>query len=99
MKSDRLSIMRARSRSPLPIAAGDHDCCWTATRIYQGKGLRLQFTVEDEGVFTTQWSARIIYQRPLSPLGQWPQSVCADNPREYYTGKDPAVPTADTSEF
>src|SRR6516162_7866046 len=29
---------------------------------YQGKGLELQFTVEDEGVFTTPWSASIIYQ-------------------------------------
>jgi hypothetical protein len=25
---------------------------------YKGKGLQLQFTVEDEGVFTTPWSAR-----------------------------------------
>jgi hypothetical protein len=66
---------------------------------YRGNGLQLQFTVEDEGVFTTQWSASIIYQRPLSPLGQWPESVCADNPHEYYAGKDTAVPTADGSEF
>jgi hypothetical protein len=61
---------------------------------YRGKGLQLEFTVEDEGVFTTPWSAAIVYQRPLSPLGQWPESVCADNPHEYYTGKDTAVPTA-----
>jgi hypothetical protein len=66
---------------------------------YKGKGLQLQFTVEDEGVFTTTWSAGIIYQRPLSPLGQWPESVCAENPHEYYAGKDSAVPTADESEF
>jgi hypothetical protein len=66
---------------------------------YKGKGLQLQFTVEDEGVFTMPWSAGIIYQRPLSPLGQWPESVCADNPHEYYAGKDPAVPTADKLEF
>jgi hypothetical protein len=45
------------------------------------------------------WSAGIIYQRPLSPLGQWPESVCADNPHEYNVGKDPAVPTADKLEF
>jgi hypothetical protein len=66
---------------------------------YKGQGLQLQFTVEDEGVFTMPWSAGIIYQRPLSPLGQWPESVCADNPHEYYAGKDPAVPTADKLEF
>jgi hypothetical protein len=66
---------------------------------YKGEGLQLQFTVEDEGVFTMPWSAGIIYQRPLSPLGQWPESVCADNPHEYYAGKDSAVPTADKLEF
>ena len=66
---------------------------------YKGQGLQLQFTVEDEGVFTMPWSAGIIYQRPVSPLGQWPESVCADNPHEYYAGKDPAVPTADKLEF
>jgi hypothetical protein len=66
---------------------------------YRGKGLQLQFTVEDEGVFTMPWSAGIIYQRPLSPLGQWPESVCADNPHEYYAGKDSAVPNADRPDF
>src|SRR5262252_6852284 len=66
---------------------------------YKGKGLQLQFTVEDDGVFTTPWSAGIIYQRPLSPLGQWPESVCADNPHEYYAGKDTAVPTANKLDF
>jgi hypothetical protein len=66
---------------------------------YKGKGLQLEFTVEDEGVFTMPWSAGIIYQRPLSPLGEWPESACADNPHEYYAGKDSAVPTADKSEF
>jgi hypothetical protein len=66
---------------------------------YRGKGLQLLFTVEDEGVFTMRWSASIIYQRPLSPLGRWPESVCADNPHEYYAGKDTAVPTADRLEF
>jgi hypothetical protein len=68
-------------------------------RDYRGKGLQLLFTVEDEGVFTTRWSASIIYQRPLSPLGQWPESVCADNPHEYHAGKDTAVPTADKLQF
>jgi len=28
---------------------------------YKGKGLQLEFTVEDEGVFTTPWSATMIY--------------------------------------
>jgi len=66
---------------------------------YKGKGLHLEFTVEDEGVFTTSWSAAITYQRPLSPLGQWPESVCAENRHEYYAGKDAAVPTANKPDF
>ena len=66
---------------------------------YKGKGLQLQFTVEDEGVFTTPWSAAITYRRPLAPLGQWPEFVCADNRHEYYAGKDTAVPTADRPDF
>jgi hypothetical protein len=37
---------------------------------YKGKGLLLQFTVEDPGVFTTPWSAGITYRRPL---GTWPE--------------------------
>src|SRR3984893_17227942 len=32
---------------------------------YKGKHLQLQFTVEDEGVFTMPWSAAITYGRPL----------------------------------
>jgi hypothetical protein len=66
---------------------------------YKGKGLQLQFTVEDEGVFTMPWSAAITYQRPLSPLGGWPEFVCAENPHEYYAGKDAAVPRADKPDF
>ena len=66
---------------------------------YNGKGLYFEFTVEDEGVFTTPWSAAITYQRPLSPLGQWPESVCADNRYEYYAGKEVPVPTAEMSDF
>ena len=31
---------------------------------YRGKHLQLKFTVEDEGVFTTPWSATITYGRP-----------------------------------
>jgi hypothetical protein len=66
---------------------------------YKGKGLQLQFTVEDEGVFTMPWSAAITYRRPLSPLGGWPEFVCAENPHEYYTGRDAAVPRADKPDF
>jgi hypothetical protein len=59
---------------------------------YKGKGLQLQFTVEDEGVFTMPWSATITYWRSFD---QWPEFVCAENRHEYYAGRDTAVPTAD----
>jgi len=63
---------------------------------YKGNGLQLQFTVEDEGVFTMPWSATITYRRPL---GKWPEMVCAENPHGYYPEKRTAVPTADKPDF
>jgi hypothetical protein len=45
---------------------------------YNGKGLQLQFTVEDEGVFTMPWSATVTYRRAL---GLIPENVCAENLR------------------
>jgi hypothetical protein len=63
---------------------------------YRGKHLQLQFTVEDEGVFTTPWSATITYGRSTD---DWPEMVCAENPHLYYAGKDAAVPTADKPDF
>ena len=70
---------------------------WGPDPNYKGKGLQLQFTVEDEGVFTMRWSATITYRRPL--LTEWREYVCAENPHEYYAGKDTAVPRADRPDF
>jgi hypothetical protein len=62
----------------------------------KGKGLQLQFTVEDEGVFTMPWSATVTYRRALAePL----EYICAENPHEYYAGKDTAVPRAGKPDF
>ena len=66
---------------------------------YKGKALELHFTVEDDGVFTTPWSALIIYRRPLSPLGAWPEFVCSENPHGYFPGKPAAIPTTDKPDF
>jgi hypothetical protein len=66
---------------------------------YRGKGLQLQFTVEDEGVFTTPWSATVTYRRPSVPLGQWPELVCAENANGYDRGTSAVVPTADKPDF
>jgi hypothetical protein len=70
---------------------------WDAN--YRGEHLRLQFTVEDEGVFTMPWSATITYGRPIAAQGEWPDYVCAENPHVYFGGKDTAVPTADKPDF
>jgi len=63
---------------------------------YKGKGLQLQFTAEDEGVFTTRWSATVTYLRAAI---EWPEIVCAENPHEYYAGKDASVPKSDKPDF
>jgi hypothetical protein len=63
---------------------------------YRGKVLQLHFTVEDDGVFTMPWTATITY-RPA--LGPWTELICAENRREYYHGKDSAVPHADKPDF
>ena len=69
---------------------------WAVDPNYRGKGMQLEFTVEDEGVFNMPWSATITYRRAL---GEWVEWVCAENRHEYYYGKDTAVPTADKPDF
>jgi len=60
------------------------------------KGLQVEITVEDPGVFTTPWSALVTYGHVL---GEWPEAVCAENIREYYAGQDTDVPRADSPDF
>jgi hypothetical protein len=66
---------------------------------YKGKGLQVELTIEDEGVFTTPWSATMTYRRPLSPLGQWPEVICFENAVGYDRGDRAAAPTADKPDF
>jgi hypothetical protein len=64
---------------------------------YRGKHLQLQFTVEDEGVFTMPWSATITYRRGAEA---WREVVCAENTRELaIAGRAAAVPTANQRDF
>jgi hypothetical protein len=63
---------------------------------YRGKLLQLHFAVEDEGVFTTPWSATITY-RPN--IGSWTELICSENRNEYYAGKSSAVPAANRPDF
>jgi hypothetical protein len=78
----------------IPVAA---DPGFTRNPDDRGKGLQLDFTVEDDGVFTKPWSAAISYRRPL---GGWPEMSCAENPaRGYVPGFDCAMPRAENPDF
>jgi hypothetical protein len=63
---------------------------------YRGQGLQLVFTIEDDTVFTTPWSATITYRRALGAIGE---SACAENLRGTYVGKDSAIPQASQPDF
>ena len=63
-------------------------------RNYQGKGLQVEITVEDKGVFTAPWNALVTYRRAS---GDWVEFVCAENTREFGTGRMP--PHADNPDF
>ena len=67
-------------------------------RNYRGKHLQLQFTVEDEGVFTTPWSATITYRPGFNWRGatEWPELVCAENHNSHQYD---AVPRANKPDF
>jgi hypothetical protein len=59
------------------------------------KGLQVEFTVEDEGVFTAPWSGQVTYRRLIGDY--WPEAACAENPT--FFGADAAIPTAHTPDF
>ena len=58
------------------------------------KGLQIEFTVDDPGIFTTPWSGQVTY-RPT--IGRWPESLCVENP--FYLGPEAPIPTASTPDF
>src|ERR1051326_6840991 len=70
---------------------------------YRGRGLQLEFQVEDPGVFTTPWTATVTYLR--SSNKEWEERVCAENVEHYYTltqyysDKDAHIPTAQKPDF
>jgi hypothetical protein len=64
-------------------------------RNYRGKHLQVHFTVQDEGAFTTPWSATITYRKGAD---EWPEIACAENPQIPYE-KDADVPAADKPDF
>ena len=69
---------------------------------YKGQGLQLEFTVEDEGVFTMPWKGNITYRRALREY--WDERICAENithyeGRNYYSDKNAKPPMADKPDF
>jgi len=68
----------------------------------KANGLLLEFTVEDENVFTMPWSATITYGKAANP--DYEERVCAENVQHEYDGhffsdKDAHIPTADKPDF
>jgi len=63
---------------------------------HRGKFLQLHVTIEDEGVFTTPWTATLTYVPGPDHISE---GVCAENPREYYNSKDSDVPKAEKPDF
>jgi len=69
---------------------------------YKGQGLQLEFTVEDEGVFTMAWTGIITYRRALRKY--WDERICAENITHYegfnyYSDKNAKPPMAGKPDF
>ena len=64
---------------------------------HRGKFLQLHLTVEDEGVFTTPWTATLTYVPGPDILSE---VVCAENRHQYYYDhSDANVPRAEKPDF
>ncbi len=63
---------------------------------YKGKGLQVQFTIEDPKVLTAPLSATVTYRRIRGP---WTEQICAENPAEYYPTKFMAIPKSEKPDF
>ncbi len=62
---------------------------------YRGKGLQIDFTVEDKKTFKTPWSAIVTWRRAAN----WVENVCAENTQEYYNGGSTTIPRTDKPDF
>jgi hypothetical protein len=61
----------------------------------KGKGLQIEVTIEDEGAFTTPWTATVTFRRALD---ERLELVCAENP-EWFPGTFSAVPKSENPDF
>ena len=65
-------------------------------RAYAGSGLQMQLTAEDPGTFTRPFTASVTYRKAN---GDWPEVVCAENPGNYFAGRNTRVPVAARPDF
>jgi hypothetical protein len=63
---------------------------------YKDKFLQVHFTIEDEGAFTTPWTATTIYLRDRREL---PEEVCAENTFGFHYDTERGIPHADKPDF
>src|SRR5882762_710313 len=63
---------------------------------YADKYLQVDFMIEDEGTFTTPWTASVIYARDRL---EWPEVACAENTFGFHSDKDAGIPHADKPDF
>src|SRR5882672_4472458 len=63
---------------------------------YEDKYLQVHFTIEDEGAFTTPWTAIMIY---LRERGEWPEVVCAEGRFAFHHDQNADLPHADKPDF
>jgi hypothetical protein len=63
---------------------------------YNDKYLQVLFTIEDEGAFTTPWTAIMIY---LRDRGEFAEGVCAENRFSFHNSPDADFPHADKPDF
>ena len=63
---------------------------------YKDKYLQVDFTIEDEGTFTTPWTASMIYLRDRN---EWPEVACAENRLGFHNDQDGGFPTANKPDF
>jgi len=80
-----------RNRKENWLVNGD---VWTGRR--NEKFLQLHVTIEDEGVFTTPWTATLTYALGGDRVAE---NVCAENPFEYYNNRESDVPKAEKPDF
>jgi hypothetical protein len=63
---------------------------------YKDKYLRVDFTIEDAGTFTTPWTASMVYLRDRL---EWPEIACAENTFGFHHSKDADLPRAEKPDF